>query len=265
MPIYALTGLIALALKAHYSLAGARDLGWILAPTALLVGWLRGEPLRFDASHGWVPDSHRFVIAPACAGVNFLILAFCAAVAGFTGRFATARGRWAWLAAALVGAYLVTIGVNAIRIVTAVALYDADLHYGWLTAERIHRLAGTVIYLTALSATWLVLDRLSGGAAAAGGRRRRSLSPVVPLLAYVGMTVGVPWLNGAWGQFGARYVEHGATVAVLALVAGRLLSSMCSATSSPSRRGTAAFPSAARGEADGQDDDPGGRGRARDR
>jgi len=165
MHIYALTGLIALALKAHYSLASARDLGWILAPTALLVGWLRGEPLRFDASHGWVPDSHHFVIAPACAGVNFMILAFCAAVLGFTGRFATTRGRWVWLTAVLVGAYLVTIGVNAIRIVTAVALYDADLHYGWLTAERVHRLAGTVIYLAALSATWLALDRLSGGAA----------------------------------------------------------------------------------------------------
>lgn len=264
MPIYALTGLIALALKAHYSQASARDLGWILAPTALLVGWLRGEPLRFDESYGWVPHSHHFVIAPACAGVNFMILAFGAAVAGFTGRFATSRGRWAWLAAVLVGAYLVTIGVNAIRIVTAVALYDAELHAGWLTAERVHRLAGTVIYLAALCATWLALDRLSAGAAGRG-RPRRALSPLVPLLAYVGMTVGVPWLNGAFGQFGARYVEHGATVALLALAAGLLLSSMRSATSSPSRRGTAAFPSAARGEADGQDDDPGGRGRAGDR
>lgn len=263
MFLYALTAAIALALKAHYSVASARDLRWILAPTAAVVGWLRHEPLRFDAALGWVPDDPHFVIAPACAGVNFMILAFSASVVGFAGRFATVRARCAWLLAMLIGAYVLTIAVNAVRIVIAVALYDADLQHGWLTPERVHRLAGAVIYLGALSAAWLALDRCTAGR----GGPRQPLRPSVPLLAYVGMTVVVPCLNGAWRHVDLRYLEHGLSVSLLALVAGLLLSGMRSATSSAQRRGTTALPEprGARGEADGQSDDPGGRGRARDR
>jgi exosortase K len=274
--IYALGLLIAVGLKAHYSAATADGLSWILAPTAALVGWLRCEPLSFESGLGWVPPDHRFVIAPVCAGVNFMILVFSVSVVGFAHRRrASVARRCAWLAALLCCAYVLTIAVNALRIVVAVWLYDGDVHAGWFTTERVHRLAGTVIYLSALSAAWLALEHVMEGRALRDRAAQRgpftdgvaALRPpfgtmrsnwfLLPL-AYLAMTVMLPLLNGAWRQFGGRFVEHALTVTVLALAAGLLLSTIRSVTSS-------ATGSATKGGADEQGDDLGGRRRAGNR
>src|SRR6185295_7318925 len=76
----------AYGLKLAYSRAAVEDLRWILAPTAGLVGALRGERLAAVAS-GWAPQDGSYVIAPACAGVNFLILALVVSVLCFSHRF----------------------------------------------------------------------------------------------------------------------------------------------------------------------------------
>jgi len=68
--IYLATGLVAIGLKAFYSRAGVDDLAWVLAPTAEVVGWLRGQALLHDPNFGWRAADGSFVIAPACAGVT---------------------------------------------------------------------------------------------------------------------------------------------------------------------------------------------------
>lgn len=249
---YASALLAAYALKAYYSQATVADLGWILAPTATLVGWAGGEPLMPVAAQGWMAADGRFVIAPACAGVNFLILVFGVAVLGFVHRLRTVAQRWSWFVLAATTAYVLTIAINALRIVAAVGLYDADVHAGWLTPERAHRLVGTIIYLAAVWAVWLGCDRLAPHDDHAIARPWTALC--VPA-AYIATTVVVPFLNGAWQQFGSHYLEHAITVSLVAAATVPLLSLVRWVTSGPPL---------ARGEHHGQTDDSGGRRRAGD-
>ena len=74
---YCIVIALAVALKRYYSLAEAGSLAWILAPTARCVELVTGIPFTFEQGTGFVNIEHRAVIAPACAGINFLIIVFC--------------------------------------------------------------------------------------------------------------------------------------------------------------------------------------------
>jgi len=138
------------AVKRFYAGAGADDLGWILGPTAVLAGGLVGAPFAREPAYGFVNVDLRFAIVPACAGLNFLAIAFCALVSVLT-LGAPARGRrLAWLVPAAAAAYGATVAANAVRIALAVALHRHPLEAGWLTAARLHRLEGVVVYVAAL-------------------------------------------------------------------------------------------------------------------
>jgi exosortase K len=205
----------AYGLKLAYSRATAADLAWILVPTARAVGWLRGETLALGPG-GWAAPDGAYVIAPACAGVNFLILALAVSVLGFAHRFRSAGARLGWWLAALAGAYGLTLAVNTLRIVAAVELFRFGPVAG-LTPGALHRLLGTVLYLGALWGLWATLDRLApprrpqpprGGALGAG---------VLVVGAYLGMTVGVPLLDGALRHPDGRSVEHVMMVSLVSL------------------------------------------------
>jgi exosortase K len=224
--------LAAYGLKLWYSRASAEDLSWVLVPA----GWLRGETLTLNPEAGWTSPDGSYVIAPACAGVNFLIVAFTVAVLGFSHRLRSPGKRLGWWLGSLLGAYVLTLAVNTLRIVAAVELYRVGSIAG-LTSEQAHRLLGTVLYLGALWTVFAALDGLTSG---------RPAGLLVPALlipgAYLGMTLGVPLLNGNFRQYGARYAEHAMMVSLVALT---LL---------------ALFFLARRRRWDGQTDDPGCRG-----
>lgn len=209
--------LAAYGLKLHYSRASVEDLAWILIPTARAVGWLRGETLELSPEAGWMAPDGSYYIAPACAGVNFMILVLTVSVLGFVHRMRTPGSRLAWWLAALSGAYLLTIVVNTARILAAVELYRAGSVFG-LTPEQAHRLLGTVLYLGALWGVFVLLDRLTRRGHAPATLAAALLVPG----AYLGMTLLVPLLNGSFRHAGGQSVEHGmmvsgVTIAALAL------------------------------------------------
>jgi len=224
----------AAGLKYHYSEAGSEDLVWILRPTASLVERISGIPFEQEAHTGFVSYARRIVIAPACAGVNFLIVAFC--MAAFSGLYHIAhqRLRCLWLAGSLATAYGLTVLVNAVRIVLSIYSYDADIYSGWLTPERMHRLEGVVIYFFFLCLFYRIITTacclirreqrgtIDGGRAKAASR----LALLVPLFWYGLFTLAVPSLNGALARDGARFAEHGGMVVsgCLAVLAALLLS-----------------------------------------
>ncbi|HEX3128217.1 MAG TPA: exosortase K [Thermoanaerobaculia bacterium] len=196
------TAIVAYSLKWHYSRASVEDLAWVLEPTARAVGWLRGESLVQDPA-GWMPVDGSYVIAPACAGVNFLILALTVSVLGFSHRLRSPGQRFGWWFGSLLGAWVLTIGVNTARILAAVELYSLGL------GEQAHRLLGIVVYLGALWVLYGALDRLTGP--------RSRLTVLVPV-AYLGMTLGVPLLTGAFRQPGGLYAEHAMMVVLVTLI-----------------------------------------------
>jgi len=208
--------LAAYGLKLAYSRASAGDLAWILVPTARAVGGLRGETLRFTPGGpgaGWVGPG--YVIAPACAGVNFMILVLTVSVLGFSHRLRSPAARLAWWLSSLAGAYVLTLAVNTLRIVAAVKLYRLGPVAG-LDPGQAHRLLGTVLYLGALLALYSGLDRIFSG------KGVRTSSGVLVVGAYLGMTLWAPLLNGHSGD---RFGEHAMMVSLIAMLflAGRFV------------------------------------------
>lgn len=66
--------LILLGMKYYYSRADAESLRWILGPTAGWVELLSGIPFRYEPGLGYANHSLRYLIAPSCSGVQFLII-----------------------------------------------------------------------------------------------------------------------------------------------------------------------------------------------
>lgn len=226
--------LIALMLKQHYSQARPEDLQWILGPTACLVSLVSGERFMFEAGTGYVCDAGRVIIAPGCAGVNFMLMVF--GMAAFTGLRHMRSGchRIIWLAGGLAASYLWTLGVNLLRILLSIHTFHADIFPGGLTWAGIHRLEGVVIYFFFQYLFYSMIRKiilrytLTGPGRKAdrlpvlSGRRieawKTTLACLTPCAWYLAVTLAVPFLNGAPQKTGGRFYDHAAMVLGLCLM-----------------------------------------------
>jgi len=89
-------GLAAL-LKRFYSNASAEELRFILAPTSWLTSLGVDTEFTFRAGEGYLSREQSVLISPACAGVNFLIVAFVSLVLvspSASARLQSARFGW---------------------------------------------------------------------------------------------------------------------------------------------------------------------------
>jgi exosortase K len=199
----------AYALKRFYSTASAAELRFVLAPTTWLVEAVGGH--RFDwTPQGYLSAELRFVIAPVCAGVNFLIVAFAALVLGFVRPRRPVLHNAAIVAAAAAAAYATTIVANALRILIAIPLWTRHVSLGWLTGARLHELVGVGVFLGMLLLLYAGARRLAGAPVRAW----------VALLPYAGVMLVVPLLRGAHQRAG--FWVHAGIVggALLAAAAG---------------------------------------------
>jgi exosortase K len=204
----------AVALKYHYSVADAEALLWMLSPVARLVGFFSTIQFQWELYSGFVSLSHEIRIAPACAGINFMIICFSALFFPLVHRLPgrTVKISWLWLSLAV--AYLATLLTNTARILISIELYGASIYGEWITPERIHRLTGTAIFLVVLVIVYLTAERLTSSPPVSGPltkEKNRLFSPAVliaPLACYVTVTVVVPLLNGAYGRHGSPSAEH---------------------------------------------------------
>jgi exosortase K len=209
---------LAVALKRYYSLAEADSLVWILAPTARCVELVSGIPFTFESGTGFTNLDHRAAIAPACAGINFMIIAFCMMVFCLINRSKRIGTRLLIIIACLLVAYCFTIGINALRIALAVNLYDADVRFGWFTQERIHRLVGTVIYFTSLCSIYAILKHLFCATKPVRGRdlqSREAVTPAAmgrhfcaPAVWYLAVTLALPLVLGKYAVYKGQLLEH---------------------------------------------------------
>jgi len=196
----ALALLIMFTLKRHYSLAGADALRWILVPTARLTAWVSDAQPLWEAGVGFADYGRGIVIAPARAGVNFMIMAFGLAAFCGIGRLRRLAVLMAWLIVSLMAAYPTALGVNSLRIVVSMALYhQAGVYSAWITPGALHRLAGVWIYLGALGMFYAgvqpLLDRFAGRFDPSGRSTRAFRSPWLPVGWYLLGAVGVPAAN----------------------------------------------------------------------
>jgi exosortase K len=139
----------AYAVKSHYSTASADELRWALAPTTYIVETVTGVHFVFERGAGFVSDSRHLVIAPACAGVNFFVIALLSLSFGFVLELETKGRKAAFALAAGLSAYAAMLAVNAARISLHVLL-TAHVRFPDPYREQAHRVEGVVIYLVAL-------------------------------------------------------------------------------------------------------------------
>lgn len=224
---------LAVLLKVHYSRATAEDLRWVLSPTASLSELVLARSFSFRAGEGYLSRELSILISPACAGINFMIVALLSLALGF----ARPSVSWSSRACSLLGwlalAYGATLLVNTLRIATSVALGHLTARALGLTFQSVHRLIGVGLYLAGLAALCLTVrywlasrfrrgsarqPAVSGDGNAVPGLRRVLL---LALGCYAVVTLVVPLLRGAGAT--PEYWLHAVPVSVGVVVSGALL------------------------------------------
>jgi len=150
------------ALKAFYSQAGFDSLGWILAPTVRLVSWTTGVAFELEPHHAYLSRDQLFLVSPACAGVNFLIVAFVSLCLGLAPACSRAGERVALVLGSAAAAYLTTVLANAVRIAVAIRLHEAGAALGPLTPSRLHCAEGVTVYFLFLLVLFSAATRVTG-------------------------------------------------------------------------------------------------------
>ena len=209
-------------LKDFYSAAGTEDLSWIIAPTAWLAELFSGLSFTPEPGYGWVDVVHNVVIAPVCAGVNFLIIAFCMSAFQVLWKKSSAKALISGIVLAGAASYLLTIIANATRIILAVALFNLDIYNEWLTPDMVHRVAGIVVYYLLLciysqSINWCVSGQNNHGHVGENPYRTQTLL-LVPLFWYLLFSVGVPFAHNSLRADPELFLRHATTVGAVTFV-----------------------------------------------
>ena len=200
-------------LKRFYSQADSGDLKWIIGPTARLTECISDLAFAYEPGYGWVDVRHQVVIAPVCAGVNFLITALCMSSFQLIWKTAKPAKLLAGLGIAAGSAYALTVITNAMRIKLAVALFEPPLDAGWLTPDMLHRIAGTAVYYTVLSLYFCMVDYCLTEQPSA-----HPLLLTMPLFWYLLLSLGVPFANHAFANNPEQFISHALSVGPVALI-----------------------------------------------
>jgi exosortase K len=203
LAILPLVALAMWAMKRNYADATVDELQWILGPTATLVTALTGVPFEWEPGQGYLSRERFFLIAKACAGINFMIAAF-GMVAVVRGRRVTScRAAAGVLLMCVAASYSAAVCVNAARIAVAMWLAAHPAGFVGMTAAQVHRVEGIACYFGGLVLLYQLVQYVDSGSECVSP----SAPELVPLFWYVVITVAVPLANGA-ASGGKLFVEH---------------------------------------------------------
>ncbi|MEZ4652717.1 MAG: exosortase K [Candidatus Eisenbacteria bacterium] len=162
-----IAGVCALSLKFFYSRATPDQLNWMLAPTARLTSWLTGAGFEQEIGRGYLSRELHFEILPACAGVNFAIVAFVALCWILRREADCPRALIRTVLASATIAYGTTIVANAIRLTLLLGVHAGRIAVPGLSRDSLPAAIGLLIY-------FLFLAVLAEASAAFGRNRRAS-------------------------------------------------------------------------------------------
>lgn len=221
--IFYLTGfLILFGMKLFYSKANCEMLKWILAPTAGWVSILSRIPFSYEPGTGYINYSFRFLIAPSCSGVSFMIITAATLIFSFIHRMDTKKKGFLWMLGSLCFSYIFTILINGLRIIAAIYIpfYLTMLNIHILSPEELHTLIGTVVYFTSLLVIYSPAGSLSlkiSGAASGKRTLSHNLKCISPLFWYFLIVLGIPFLNRAYAHNNRRFLNYAVLVGSVCL------------------------------------------------
>lgn len=237
---YCIGFLLIFGMKYFYSRAGSDELKWLLAPTTRLVTLLSGIPFVYERGAGYVNHSLRFLIAPSCCGIQFMIITIATLIFSFVHRMGAtestkkakpfpALGRGLlWTFGSIAASYLVTILVNGMRIILAiyipVLLENANIQNFFLTPGQLHTAIGTFVYFVSLLTIYRIAGYISlklspestRDAISSCGEQNHSgklLPPIArkclsPVFWYLFIVLGIPFLNRAYQKGNEKFMEY---------------------------------------------------------
>lgn len=216
--IYYLIGVLTLLfLKLFYAKASCADLRWILAPTAHLVTLVTGISFSYDPVMGYANHSLRYVIAPSCSGVRFLMILIAMLLFSFVHRTGK-KLRFTFSVMPI--SYALTVFVNVLRIVLSIYLplflEQKSFYVSCLSQDTLHTAIGTAVYFVSL----LVIYRLSDTVfiqPEADKKENRNASYLVPAFWYFAIILGIPFLNRAFAKNGGKFTEYAALLFAVCL------------------------------------------------
>jgi exosortase K len=225
-PFYLLVVLLTGCLKFSYSRADSDALRWILGPTAWLTTLLTQVKFDYVAGAGYFNAGHDILIAPVCAGINFLIICYCMLAFCQMHHAQTPGRKLAMLAGLGLASYMVTVLVNAARIALSIQRLDSSFSSAWLSLESIHRIEGVSVYFLALSLIYCISNAIANRiilykfAELRFGYARppKRSTLMVPLFWYLLITLGIPLLRIPYLMGSREFVEHGATVVLIPML-----------------------------------------------
>ena len=225
---YLLVMFIAVGLKYYYSRAGSENLVWILSPTAFSVECLTGTHFESEFNVGYISSSRDVAIVPACAGLNFMIAAFCMAALWLLYSMKRKALLPICVISGMAVSYCVTVAINSLRIVISMYLYRANIYTQLITPERVHRIEGVVIYIVFLSLFYFALRKITSVSklfAIDKDRENRSgivmdslFTVLIPLFWYFMISLAVPIINGAHHHNPELFREHFLDVLISGLI-----------------------------------------------
>jgi exosortase K len=233
--LYGLTLLIALGLKYHYSRSGSEDLLWILTPTAGLVECISGTQFINEVNTGYVNYERRVIIAPSCAGINFMIIAFCMTAFSGLNTLTRVKIRLLWPMISLITAYGLTLGVNTFRIIISMVVYESEFFRDLSSMDQVHRIQGILIYFISLYVFYLILHKVlnvfqhhpTGGKVntdLSANHPNGILKTLSPIFWYCTVTIGIPLLGRAYQEQGDVFFRHSVVVLSVCLLTFALFS-----------------------------------------
>lgn len=227
-PLYLLTLIITLLLRYFSKETDSNVILWMLTPTVRWVGALSGISFEYLPHQGYVSYFYRFLVAPSCAGIRFMMIAFLMLSVSFLHRIEKRRNGYLWFGFCIIFSYIATIFVNGIRIIASIylplLLERPGMAYRFLTPDRQHTLIGTVVYFSSLCLLYLfsasvcrkflcsqtkVQDAAEKPASAApvSPRTLRPRRILVPAFWYLLTVIGLPFckriLTNDWEGFGS--------------------------------------------------------------
>ncbi len=198
---YLLGFVTVLGLKLYGDRAGSEELLWILKPTAWWAGILGGYSFTYEQGTGYVSHSLRFIIAPACAGLNFCMISILMLIGSFVHRMNTRKKQALWTLLCVPASYTAAVFVNGIRIVLSIELPRSLRNAGEIlrnvTQGQLHTAIGTAVYFLALLALYQAGGWCSRKMAGIQNRDRSCWKRVFPVFWYLGPVLGLPFLSRA--------------------------------------------------------------------
>jgi exosortase K len=155
-------------MKRYYSDATADQLGWILGPTAGLVGVVTRARFVAAPGEGYFSPERLFLIEKSCAGINFMIAAFGMLMLALLHRVGSRFSAGRVLSVSLLASYSAAVLVNAVRIAIAMWFGAHPAALSAFSAADVHRVEGITVYFGGLVLLYELAQRLDRGVILSG-------------------------------------------------------------------------------------------------